>query len=224
MSILTAHSLTRTKMHTSHNNIAHSNLWLTSYTLTDFLMLLYLIPSHATTVSRNLSRSNLRLRSIHSCYSLILCAHDCYLTSHSFRAHIPSHDSVSPFLTQLSVPIVISHAIFARSLTRSSYLALLIPCAISIALSLSLSQGVAEPGGLQGDTTLSLIGPDKVRLIRPPSAAGAHPMSIKVKGCGAPLRGARKRCEARNRTFSYFDTTYVKVHGPRILYLVSLGA
>ena len=133
-------------------------------------------------LSRNLSPSN--LSSIHSCYSLILCAHECYLTSHSFRAHVSSHDSVSPFLTQLSVPIPIPHTIFALTLTRSRYLALLIARAIFIAL--SLSEGVAKPGGLQGDTALSLIGPGKVRLIRPPS--GAHPLSIKVKGCGAPLR------------------------------------
>ena len=32
-------------MHTSHINIAHSNLWSTGYTLTDFLMLLCLITS-----------------------------------------------------------------------------------------------------------------------------------------------------------------------------------
>ena len=88
-------------------------------------------------LSRNLSPSN--LSSIHSCYSLILCAHECYLTSHSFRAHVSSHDSVSPFLTQLSVPIPIPHAIFALSLTRSRCLALLIARAISIALSLSLT-------------------------------------------------------------------------------------
>ena len=156
-------------MHTSHN-IAHSNLSLTGYTLTDFLMLLYLIPSvtlqlHSlsisyVTASQSLMQSSLRSTtlvyfsyvshatvsesltqqpSLHPLmlYSLILCAHECYLTSHSFRAHVSSHDSVSPFLTQLSVPIPIPHAIFALSLTRSRYLALLIARAISIALSLS---------------------------------------------------------------------------------------
>ena len=173
------------EMHTSHNNIAHSNLWLTGYTLTEFCMLLCLIPSVTLQVShgdvtasqslmqpllrsitlhglflslmqlsRNLSRNN--LRSIHLCYSLNLCAscapmlsHDCYLTSHLFRAQAPSHDSLalSPFLTQLSIPIPISHAIFARSLTLP--IALLISRAISVACSHTCTQGVAEPGGLR---------------------------------------------------------------------------
>ena len=44
------------EMHTSHNNIAHSNLWLTGYTLTEFCMLLCLIPSVTLQVSLNLLR------------------------------------------------------------------------------------------------------------------------------------------------------------------------
>ena len=92
--------------------------------------------------------------SIHA--TLNLCAscapmlsHDCYLTSHLFRAQAPSHDSLalSPFLTQLSIPIPISHAIFARSLTLP--IALLISRAISVACSHTCTQGVAEPGGLR---------------------------------------------------------------------------
>ena len=44
------------EMHTSHNNIAHSNLWLTGYTLTEFCMLLCLISSVTLQVSLNLLR------------------------------------------------------------------------------------------------------------------------------------------------------------------------
>lgn len=143
-----------TQQHSTLQSLAHK----LHSALTEFCMLLCLIPSVTLQVShgdvtasqslmqpllrsitlhglflslmqlsRNLSRNN--LRSIHLCYSLNLCAscapmlsHDCYLTSHSFRAHAPSHDSLalSPFLTQLSIPIPISHAIFARSLTLPS--------------------------------------------------------------------------------------------------------
>ena len=140
MSILTAHSLTRTKMHTSHNNIAHSNLWLTSYTLTDFLMLLYLIPSHAT-ISESLTQQ--------PSPSL----HPLMLLSHSVRSRLLSHVSLvsrSHIVARSSLPF--PHAtlspntnLSARSLTRSRYLALLISLAQSLLL--SLSQGQAAPSG-----------------------------------------------------------------------------
>ena len=89
--------------------------------------------SHATTFAP----STHVLMCTLSFYALVTLP--CYLTIaltfHSFCAHTvtPSHDSLSPFLTQLSVPVPISHTIFSPS----RYLALPISRAISIALSLS---------------------------------------------------------------------------------------
>ena len=237
MSILTAQSCTFShsrEMHTSHNNIAHSNLWLTSYTLTEFCMLLCLIPSvtlqvshgdvtvsifHATVtplnhaacgwflsllqLSRNLSRNN--LRSIHLCYSLNLCAscapmlsHDCYPTSHSFRAHAPSHDSLalSPFLTQLSIPIPISHAIFARSLT--------LPSSSNLSRNLYCSLSHMHTG--RGRTWRSMTRPCPWSILAKydwSDHPGAHPLPIRVR---STIKLSKMW---GSRTFSYFDTTYV---------------
>jgi hypothetical protein len=205
-------------MHTSHN-IAHSNLSLTGYTLTDFLMLLYLIPSvtlqlHSlsnsygdVTASQSHMQPSLRSTTLvyfsyvsHATVSESLIQqpslHPFMLLSNSVRSRILSHVSLvsrSRIVTRFSLPF--SHATLSPNTNPSRNLCS-VPHALTLSsssnrsrnlyCSLSLSQGVAKPGGLQGDTALSLIGPGKVRLIRPPS--GAHPLSIKVKGCGAPLR------------------------------------
>ena len=108
-------------------------------------------------LSRNLSRNN--LRSIHSCtlsfYASVTPPYyiTIALTSHSFCFHTvtPSHDFLSPFLTQLSVPI--SHTIFAPL----RYLALLISRVISIALSHTHTQGVAEPGAWRSTRRCGLV-------------------------------------------------------------------
>jgi hypothetical protein len=85
---------------------------------------------------RNLSRNN--LRSIHTCtlsfYALVTLP--CYLTialtSHSFCAHAvtPSHDSLSPFLTQLSTNL--SHNICSLTLHSSPNLSRNLYCSLSL--------------------------------------------------------------------------------------------
>jgi hypothetical protein len=103
---------------------------------------------------RNLSRNN--LRSIHTCtlsfYALVTLP--CYLTialtSHSFCAHAvtPSHDSLSPFLTQLSTNL--SHNICSLTLHSSPNLSRNLYCSLSHTHTHGAWQNLVH-GGPQGD-------------------------------------------------------------------------
>ena len=123
--------------------------------------------------------------------SLNLCAscapmlsHDCYLTSHSFRAHTLSQDflALTPFLTQLPIPILISHAIFARSLT--------LPSSSNLSRNLYCSLSHMHTG--RGRTWRSMTRPCPWSILAKYIWSDHRLVQLNVnKGCGAPLSWAR---------------------------------
>jgi hypothetical protein len=130
---------------------------------------------------RNLSRNN--LRSIHTCtlsfYALVTLP--CYLTialtSHSFCAHAvtPSHDSLSPFLTQLSTNL--SHNICSLTLHSSPNLSRNLYCSLTH----THTRGVAEPGAWRSTRRCGLVFGRSWQSMIDPTTVWCTPIVMKVK-------------------------------------------